>query len=157
MCKHIFTTEFTEYTERKKQKKTLCSPCLSFSVVKVWVIYYIIIEIPMREEQLVKTLFQKTLRQITQPRVKKIQIILGELAELDCSIIEIQWKELSLGTPLEHAQIAFRLIEGEVQCMACFKKYQPVHGKIHCPHCGSYGAKILSGEEFYVEHIEMDE
>ena len=25
-----------------------------------------------------------------------------------------------------------------------------------CPHCGSYGAKILAGEEFYLESIELD-
>jgi Zn finger protein HypA/HybF involved in hydrogenase expression len=61
-----------------------------------------------------------------------------------------------MGTPLEHAQIHFRLITAEAQCMACFKKYHPADGIIHCPNCGSFGAKILSGEEFYIEHIEMD-
>jgi len=111
----------------------------------------------MREEQSTQALFNKTIRQISQARVKRIQFVLGELAELDRSVIEAHWVKLSHSTPLEHAEISFRLTHGEVQCMACFKKYQPVHGRIHCPHCGSYGAKILSGEEFYVEHIEMDE
>ncbi|MGE5463865.1 MAG: hydrogenase maturation nickel metallochaperone HypA, partial [Syntrophothermus sp.] len=60
------------------------------------------------------------------------------------------------GTPAEHAQLYFRLKKAEVQCMACFGKYQPVDGKIHCPYCGSYGAKILSGEEFDLESIELD-
>lgn len=39
--------------------------------------------------------------------------------------------------------------------MACFGKYHPLHGEIHCPYCGSYGAKILSGEEFDLESIEL--
>ena len=30
----------------------------------------------------------------------------------------------------------------------------PEGGEIHCPYCGSYGAKIVSGEEFYLESIE---
>jgi len=85
-----------------------------------------------------------------------VQIAIGEISELDQNIIRQCWDELCKDTLLEHAQLCFRLITGEAQCMACFKKYHPLNGKIHCPHCGSFGAKILSGEEFYVEHIETD-
>jgi Zn finger protein HypA/HybF involved in hydrogenase expression len=41
--------------------------------------------------------------------------------------------------------------------MACFQTYDPENGKILCPYCGSMGAKILSGEEFSIESIEMDD
>ena len=81
---------------------------------------------------------------------------MGEVSELDQNLIEKHWRELSKGTPAEHAQLHFRLREAEVQCMACFGKYQPLDGKIHCPYCGSYGAKILSGEEFELESIEPE-
>ena len=81
---------------------------------------------------------------------------MGEVAELDPNFVEKHWRELSKGTPAEHAQLHFRLREAEVQCMACFGKYHPLDGKIHCPYCGSYGAKILSGEEFEVESIELE-
>ena len=110
----------------------------------------------MREEQSTKALFDRVIQQAGATRVSEVQIAIGEISELDQHIIQQYWFALSKGTPLEHAQIRFRLITAEVQCMACFKKYQPVNGTIHCPHCGSFGAKILSGEEFYVEHIEMD-
>jgi len=80
---------------------------------------------------------------------------MGEMAELDRNLIQKYWLELSQGTPAEHTQLHFRLIKAEVQCMACFSKYQPLNGKIHCPYCGSYGAKILSGEEFDLESIEL--
>ena len=110
----------------------------------------------MREEQSTKALFDKVIRQTQAKHVSKIQFAFGEISELDQSVIEHHWLALSKGTPLEHAQIRFRLIIAEVQCMACFKKYHPVNGVIYCSHCGSFGAKILSGEEFYVEHIETD-
>jgi hydrogenase nickel insertion protein HypA len=110
----------------------------------------------MREEQSTKALFDKVIQQAKAARVKQVQFAIGEISELDQSAIQQHWLALSKGTPLEHAQIHFRLITAEVQCMACFKKYHPVNGIIHCPHCGSFGAKILSGEEFYVEHIETD-
>jgi len=83
-------------------------------------------------------------------------LVLGEIADLtDTSIQEI-WNKLSIGTPAEHAMLRFRYIKAEVQCMACFQKYHPVNKTIHCPYCGSYGAKILTGEELRLESIELD-
>ncbi len=110
----------------------------------------------MREQEVTKTLFARALRQLPSARVKHIHIAFGEICGLDRDAVQNQWSELGKGTPLEHARLRFRLIHAEAQCMACFKKYRPVNGVIHCPNCGSFGAKILSGEEFHVEHIETD-
>jgi hydrogenase nickel incorporation protein HypA/HybF len=86
--------------------------------------------------------------------VGQIRFVLGELAEVDPDEIRSQWLELSRGTPAERAQLHFHLITAEVQCMSCFQKYHPEGGRIHCPYCGSFGAKILAGEEFYVESMD---
>jgi len=110
----------------------------------------------MREYESTKALHAKVLQKLSGARVKSIRIAYGEICELDQDKIREKWHELSEGTPLEHAQLDFRLINAEVQCMACFKKYHPENGIIHCSNCGSFGAKILSGEEFYVEHIQTD-
>jgi hydrogenase nickel incorporation protein HypA/HybF len=110
----------------------------------------------MRELEATQIVLKKTLLQVKDPaQIKRIHLILGEAAELDPNLIEKHWRELSKGTLAEHAQLHFRLKKAEVQCMACFGKYQPLDGKIHCPYCGSYGAKILSGEEFELESIEV--
>lgn len=95
-------------------------------------------------------------RQSGAGHIKSIQIARGEISELDEHSVQRHWEELSRGTPAEQAQLHFRFIKAEVQCMACFGKYSPEGGKIHCPSCGSYGAKILSGEEFYVESVELE-
>ena len=114
----------------------------------------------MHEIQSTKTVFHQALRKAQETnaaRVTNIHLAIGEIAELDQNVIETHWAELGKGTLLEHAQIHFRSIIAEVQCMACFKKYRPEKGIIHCPICGSFGAKILSGEEFYFESIETDD
>ena len=90
-------------------------------------------------------------------RIMTVHLAMGEISELDQNSIRKHWDEISKGTPAEQARLQFRIINAEVQCMSCFKKYHPLNGKIHCPHCGSYGAKILSGEEFYLESIDWDD
>jgi Zn finger protein HypA/HybF involved in hydrogenase expression len=41
--------------------------------------------------------------------------------------------------------------------MVCSEKYSPSDEVIQCPNCGSVGAKIIAGEEFFVEAIDVDE
>jgi hydrogenase nickel incorporation protein HypA/HybF len=111
----------------------------------------------MRELESTQIILKKSLSKVKEPaRIKSVYLVMGEVAELDQGLILDHWRELSKGTPAEHAQLYFRLKKAEVQCMACFGKYQPTNGRIHCPYCGSYGAKILSGEEFDLESIELE-
>lgn len=111
----------------------------------------------MRELLATQHILEKTLLKAgSAGRIKGVHLVMGEAAELDQDLIQAQWRALSRGTPAEHAVLHFRLIKAEVQCMACFNKYQPTNGKIHCPYCGSYGAKILSGEQFDLESVELE-
>ncbi|HSL31055.1 MAG TPA: hydrogenase maturation nickel metallochaperone HypA [Anaerolineales bacterium] len=113
----------------------------------------------MREQYAVQSLLAKALQQARESnasQVKSIRIAMGEISELDQNAVRRFWEQLSRGTPAERAHLHFRSINAEVQCMACFEKYHPVDKKIHCPYCGSYGAKILAGEEFHLESVELD-
>ena len=119
----------------------------------------IIDEWNMREWQIIRSIFDQVLRRVQtdgNQQVIGLQLALGELFELDLPSLQTEWIERSKGTPAEHAQLHFRLIPAEVQCMACFEKYRPIDKKISCPYCGSFGAKILSGEECYLESIEIE-
>jgi hydrogenase nickel incorporation protein HypA/HybF len=112
----------------------------------------------MRELQATQSILTKALLKAggaNAKGIKAVHLAIGEIAELDQNSIQYHWDELRKGTQAEQAQLHFRFIPAKVQCMACFSEYLPINGKIHCPYCGSYGAKILSGEEFYLESIEL--
>ena len=114
----------------------------------------------MREFQTIQSILANGLIQANESnakRIKTVQLALGEMAELDQNSIRHQWAVISKGTSAEQAELRFRFIQARVQCMACFREYDPIDGKIHCPHCGSYGAKVLRGEEFYLESVEWDD
>ena len=113
----------------------------------------------MRELNAIQSILAKALlgASASKKRIKSLHLAIGEISELDQNSIQKHWEELSRETPVERVQLHFRLIHAEVQCMACFSKYHPEDGTIHCPYCGSYGAKILSGEEFFLESIEFDD
>jgi Zn finger protein HypA/HybF involved in hydrogenase expression len=85
------------------------------------------------------------------PASKTIRIALGELFPLSEEELRMQWNELVKGTALSESTLHIRMIPAEQQCMVCFEKYHPLNQETACPHCMSAGAKILAGEEFYVE------
>jgi len=104
----------------------------------------------------IRSIILKVIRDTNGKAVRSVNLVLGEISNLDQVTLQNHWTQLTRDTPLEHAQTHIHLITAEVQCMACFSKYHPVNKRILCPQCGSFGAKILSGEEFGVESIETD-
>jgi len=113
----------------------------------------------MRELNITQIFLASVIRRLQETRTEEIttlNIAIGEISELDPIAIRTHWNELTKGTPTEQAEIHFRLIPAEVQCMGCFQKYHPLDKKILCPYCGSVGAKILTGEECYLESIELE-
>jgi hydrogenase nickel incorporation protein HypA/HybF len=115
--------------------------------------------IAVRELHATKAILNKAIlkaRENDAAYITKLHLAIGEIAELDQNAIQRHWNDLSQGSPAAGAQLHFRVITAEVQCMSCFRKYHPGNGKILCPNCGSVGAKILSGEQFYLESIELE-
>lgn len=110
----------------------------------------------MREIEALRSILERVLQQAHSHPVTEVNLVLGELAEITDVTIRQLWNELSRGTLAEQARLHIRLIQAEVQCMACFQKYHPSDRQIRCPYCGSFGAKILAGEECFLESIELD-
>jgi Zn finger protein HypA/HybF involved in hydrogenase expression len=79
-----------------------------------------------------------------------VHIAVGESILVSDKQIYAQWAE----SPLLQIPLTIRRVPTEQQCMACFEKYHPIRAEISCPRCGSVGAKIIAGEEFYLESIE---
>ncbi len=92
--------------------------------------------------------------QLVQHPPRSIQVALGELFPLDEEQLRTQWRELTKHTSLAQCSLTIRVIPAEQQCMVCFQKYHPSNKETSCPRCGSVGAKIIAGEEFYLESIK---
>ncbi|MCL4530465.1 MAG: hydrogenase maturation nickel metallochaperone HypA [Chloroflexi bacterium] len=90
-------------------------------------------------------------------RVTDIHIAIGELSTNVDDSVQFYWDIIAKGTIAEGAKLHFRRVPAELQCMACFEKYHPDDGELVCPKCGSVGAKIIAGEEFSLEAIDVED
>lgn len=98
--------------------------------------------------QKLSSIVQKLIKQNYQ--IESVQLVIGELI-YDEKEFHQCWNQLVNQTPLQNTKIHIRIIPAEQQCMACFLKYHPTQKETVCPQCKSVGAKIISGEEFYLE------
>ncbi len=89
-------------------------------------------------------------------QVTVLNIVMGELSSMVDDSIQFYWEMIAKDTIAEKATLHFKRIPAELQCVACLNKYHPAGGELICPHCGGAGAKIISGEEFFLESIDVE-
>jgi hydrogenase nickel incorporation protein HypA/HybF len=89
-------------------------------------------------------------------RVTDLHIVIGDLASMVDDSIQFYWDIIARGTIAEHATLHFRRVPAELQCNTCSEKYQPTDNELICPNCHGIGAKIIKGEEFFLESIDVE-
>ncbi len=88
--------------------------------------------------------------------ITDVYLVVGELSTMVDDSVQFYWEMIAKDTIAEKATLHFKRVPAEFQCMVCFNKYQPRDGQLSCPYCGSVGARIISGEEFYVDAIDIE-
>jgi hydrogenase nickel incorporation protein HypA/HybF len=89
-------------------------------------------------------------------RITDVYIAVGEISSYQDDSVQFYWDEISKDTIASGARLHFRHVPAELQCMNCSTKYRPEEGEVVCPNCGSAGARIWSGEEFYLEALDVE-
>jgi hydrogenase nickel incorporation protein HypA/HybF len=95
-------------------------------------------------------------QQANAKRIDTINIVMGELSTNVDDSVQFYWDLIAKGTMAEGAKLHFRRVPAQLECRTCKHKYHPQDGEFLCPSCGSAGARIIAGEEFYVESIDID-
>jgi hydrogenase nickel incorporation protein HypA/HybF len=88
--------------------------------------------------------------------VTDLHILIGDLASMVDESIQFYWDLIAKETIAEGATLHFRRIPAELQCNTCSAKYHPTDKELVCPKCGGAGAKIIAGEEFALDSIDVE-
>jgi len=89
-------------------------------------------------------------------RVTDLNIVMGELSKMVDDSIQFYWDIIAKDTIAEKATLHFRRVPTEFQCLSCSEKYNPDDEEFICPKCGSARVKIVAGEEFLLESIDVE-
>lgn len=88
-------------------------------------------------------------------RITDLYLVIGELSSVIDDSVQFYWDIVSEGTLAEGATLHFRRIPAEMACQECGEIYDP-KANLTCPACASSNVHIVSGQEFYLEAIEVN-
>lgn len=90
-------------------------------------------------------------------RVTDVYLVIGRLSSVVDDSVQFYWDIVSRGTPAEGARLHFRRVPVEMRCLACDVGYRPDGDDLGCPTCGGVQVRVVAGDEFQLEAIDVDD
>ena len=89
-------------------------------------------------------------------QITDLYLVIGQLSSVVDDSVQFYWDIVAKDTPAEGAKLHFKRIPTEIICLNCNNQYKPVENQMACPRCDSISIKIISGEEFFLEAINVE-
>jgi hydrogenase nickel incorporation protein HypA/HybF len=89
-------------------------------------------------------------------RIVDVRLVIGQWSSIVDDSVQFYWDIVSQGTPAEGARLHFRRVPIQLECLACRHPYAPAGDDLACPVCGDSRFKVIAGEEFYLEAIDVE-
>jgi hydrogenase nickel incorporation protein HypA/HybF len=112
----------------------------------------------VHELSLSSAVLDTVLRHADGRKVNRVDLTVGALRQVVPASLEFYWGIVSRETVCQDARLAMELVEARLACGTCAHREwtldQPV---FRCPGCGGSDVRVLAGEEFLVESIDVEE
>lgn len=115
----------------------------------------------MHERTIAKNLLNVVLDKATihgkKNKIELIRIVVGEFTMIHDELLVDTFYQLSQSTMAEGARIEIipTLLRG--QCQGCLKEFYINKKSFQCPYCGNQSIQVVSGDELFVQDIELSE
>jgi hydrogenase nickel incorporation protein HypA/HybF len=90
-------------------------------------------------------------------RITKVTFAIGELSGVDGDHVIEHLQELAPGTLLEGAKYELVHTTVEFECGKCGERFGADAEAAGCPKCGSVRMKVIRGQEFSVESVDIEQ
>ncbi len=95
-------------------------------------------------------------REAQATRVTDIYIVIGKLSSIVDDSVQFYWDIISEGTICAKATLHFERIPAKMVCMDCGNSYTLAGELTLCPQCNSARVQVVSGDEFWLDSIEIE-
>jgi len=89
-------------------------------------------------------------------RIISLNIVIGQLATIIDDSVQFYWDLIAEDTIAKGAQLNFNRVPTELLCQDCNRQFTPGVDDFTCPECQGVSVKIVAGNEFYLDSIEIE-
>jgi hydrogenase nickel incorporation protein HypA/HybF len=90
-------------------------------------------------------------------RISGIELLVGKLAGIEAESLKFCFSAAAKGTLAEDAALTIEEPEGIGECGECGMRFPVTFYYAECPKCRSLRIHIISGEEFKIQSITIEE
>ena len=112
----------------------------------------------MHELSLSSAILDTVLRHAEERKVNAVDLTVGALRQVVPSSLEFYWGIVTRETVCEGSVLNLTEIDATVKCKECeaepWTLEQPI---FRCPACGGSDVEVLTGTEFFVDSIDVEE
>ena len=113
----------------------------------------------MHELSVTQGMLEIALRHAQQARAQRIihiNLVIGDLTSIVDDSIQFYFDFISQDTIAEGAQLVFQRLPATFRCRDCGNIFTPSERDFTCPNCCGMKVKVIAGNEFRVESIEVE-
>jgi hydrogenase nickel incorporation protein HypA/HybF len=114
---------------------------------------------PMHELAVTESILEICLRHAEKAEAKRIvsiNLVIGQVSSILDDSVQFYWDMISEGTIAKGARLYFERIPAEMKCSDCGEIFSPDDETFLCPRCHSQRVRIIKGDEFRVDSIDVE-
>lgn len=111
----------------------------------------------MHELSLSSAILETAIRHADGRKVKAVELTVGALRQVVPTSLEFYFEIVSRETLCEGARLELQLIEARVHCKGCKAEWTLEDPIFRCSSCADSEVEVLTGNEFFVESIDVEE
>jgi hydrogenase nickel incorporation protein HypA/HybF len=89
-------------------------------------------------------------------RITDLHIVIGQLSSIIDNSVQFYWDIVAKETIAEGATLHFKRLPVKFQCLDCKTVFLMAENQYDCTNCHSQKLRIISGDEFLLEFIEVE-
>lgn len=91
-------------------------------------------------------------------KITDLYLVIGQLSSVVDDSVQFYWDMISEGTICQGAKLHFDRIPASLECRHCSEIYTLEDGALTpCPRCDSINVNVITGKEFRLESLEVEE
>lgn len=111
----------------------------------------------MHELSLASAIVDTATRHSGGRRVKVVNLTVGRLRQVVPPSLDFNFGLLAAGTSCEGSRLNQSAVEGALRCTPCGSQWSLEEPLFRCPSCGGSQVEVVSGNEFEVDTIVLEE
>lgn len=89
-------------------------------------------------------------------KVISIKLMVGQLSGVMPQLIQDYFELVAMNTVVEGAKLIIEKIPASIECLECKEISEIDRMRLRCPKCNGIEVKIVTGKEFYIDSMEVE-